>query len=122
MLLQLSDISIVLYVSCLAFITCSEMDSTLSELGLSNRQALIVVPQKQNNSQYRGVSSRNQNQSSNEAGSSSASEGYWGSVKRILSYANVFSYLGRSDSTSVAQESQSGMWQYSKHTNTPGCQ
>ncbi|XP_047982562.1 plant UBX domain-containing protein 11 isoform X2 [Salvia hispanica] len=96
-----------------------EMDSTLSELGLSNRQALVVVPQKQNNSQYRGGSSQNQNHSSNEAGSSSASEGYWGSVKRILSYANVFSYLGRSDSTSVARESQSGMWQYSPLQNPP---
>ncbi|KAL1561363.1 plant UBX domain-containing protein 11-like [Salvia divinorum] len=96
-----------------------EMDSTLSELGLSNRQALIVVPHKQNNSQYRGGSSQNQNHSSNEAGSSSASEGYWGSVKRILSYANVFSYLGRSNSTSLAQESQSGIWQYSPLQNAP---
>ncbi|KAG6422858.1 hypothetical protein SASPL_113240 [Salvia splendens] len=96
-----------------------EMDSTLSELGLSNRQALVVVPQKQNNSQYRGGSSQNQNHSSNEVGSSSASEGYWGSVKRILSYANVFSYLGRTDSTSVALGSQSGMWQYSPLQNPP---
>ncbi|XP_057778990.1 plant UBX domain-containing protein 11 isoform X2 [Salvia miltiorrhiza] len=91
-----------------------DMDEKLSELGLSNRQALIVVPQKQNNSQYRGGSSQYQSHSSNEAGSLNASEGYWGSVKRILSYANIFSYLGRSNSTSVAQESQSGgMWQYS---------
>lgn len=111
----------VLYVPRLAFIMSTDMDSTLSELGLSNRQALIVVPQKQNNSQYRrGGSSQYQSQPSNEAGSSNASEGYWGSVKRILSYANVFSYLGRSNSATVAQESQSGMWQYSKYTSSPG--
>ncbi|KAH6786504.1 hypothetical protein C2S52_006056 [Perilla frutescens var. hirtella] len=89
-----------------------DMDSTLSELGLSNRQALVVVPHNQNNSHYWGGSSQ-QTYSSNDAGSSNASEGYWGSVKKILSYANIFSYLPRSSSTSAAQESQSGIWQYS---------
>lgn len=97
----------------------TDMESTLSELGLSNRQALIVVPLKQNNSRFRGGSSQHQNHSSNEAGPSNAGEGYWGSVKRILSYANIFSYLSRSNSTSVAQESQSGLWQYSEYTNLP---
>lgn len=95
------------------------MDSTLSELGLSNRQALIVVTHNQNNLHSRGESSQNQTYGSIDAGSSNASEGYWGSVKRILSYANVFSYLGRSSPTSPAQESQSGIWQYSEYSNSP---
>ncbi|KAL6580722.1 hypothetical protein OROMI_006645 [Orobanche minor] len=84
-----------------------DLDSTLSELGLFNRQALVVVPHSQNNSHHRGGSSYLQTYSSN------ASEGYWASMRRILSYVNPFSYLsGGATSPSAAQESQSGISQY----------
>ncbi|KAK6145778.1 hypothetical protein DH2020_019647 [Rehmannia glutinosa] len=90
-----------------------DLDSTLSELGLFNRQALVVVPLNQNNSHNRGGSSHHQTYSSNDASSSNASEGYWASVRRVLSYVNPFSYLSRSaTSPSAAQESQSDIWEY----------
>lgn len=94
---------------------CTDLNGTLSELGLSNRQALIVVPHTQSNPHHSGGASQSQTYSSNGAASSSASEGYWASVKRILSYANVFSYLSRSDSSPDAtRESGNGIWQYSE--------
>ncbi|KAL8487426.1 hypothetical protein ACS0TY_023919 [Phlomoides rotata] len=98
-----------------------DMDSTLSELGLLNRQALIVVPHNQSNPHHRGGTSQSQSYSSNDAASPNASEGYWASVKRILSYANIFSYLSRSDSSpDTARESQTGVWQYSPNPSLQG--
>ncbi|KAI3459753.1 hypothetical protein Pfo_016416 [Paulownia fortunei] len=95
-----------------------DLDNTLSELGLFNRQALVVVQHHQNNSHYRGGSLQYQTYSSNDAGSLNASDGYWASVRRILSYVNPFSYLSRSaSSSSDAQESQSGIWQYSPNAS-----
>ncbi|KAL6526681.1 hypothetical protein OROGR_015771 [Orobanche gracilis] len=86
-----------------------DLDSTLSELGLFNRQALVVVPHSQNDSHHRGALSYLQTCSSN------ASEGYWASMRRILSYVNPFSYLGGgATSPSAAQESQSGLSRYGK--------
>ncbi|KAL3829233.1 hypothetical protein ACJIZ3_018035 [Penstemon smallii] len=99
-----------------------DLDSTLSELGLFNRQALVVVPHKETNSHYGGYrSSRQQTYSSKDVSSSNGSEGYWASVKRILSYANPFSYFtGVAGSPSSAQESQSGsLWQYSPNSSLP---
>ncbi|PIN21715.1 Ubiquitin regulatory protein UBXD2 [Handroanthus impetiginosus] len=91
-----------------------DLDSTLSEMGLLNRQALVVVPQNQNNLRYGGASAQNQTYSSNDAGSFNASEGYWASAKRMLSYLNPFSYINRgASSPSASEESQSGIWQYS---------
>lgn len=67
-----------------------DLSKQLSELGLSNRQALVVVLRPPS----KGVSSRG---ASNYGGSSSTSnEGYWGTVKRMLSYVNPFSYLAGS--------------------------
>ncbi|KAL6526688.1 hypothetical protein OROGR_015778 [Orobanche gracilis] len=86
-----------------------DLDSTLSELGLFNRQALVVVPHSQNDSHHRGGLSYLQTCSSN------ASEGYWASIRRIISYVNPFSYLsGGATSPSAAQESQSGISRYGK--------
>ncbi|KAL3642097.1 hypothetical protein CASFOL_012912 [Castilleja foliolosa] len=100
-----------------------DLDSTLSELGFFNRQALVVVPHNQNNSHHRGGSSHSQTYSSSDASSSNASEGYWGSMRRILSYVNPFSYLSRwAISPSAAQESQAGIRQYGPNAsleNTP---
>ncbi|XP_051118191.1 plant UBX domain-containing protein 11 [Andrographis paniculata] len=91
-----------------------DLDRTLSDLGLFNRQALIVVPHNQSTSHYRGGSSDHQSNSSVETGSSDANEGYWAFARRMLSYVNPLSYLNRSPSSGIAsQESDDGMWQYS---------
>ncbi|KAL0322728.1 UNVERIFIED_CONTAM: Plant UBX domain-containing protein 11 [Sesamum angustifolium] len=91
-----------------------DMGSTLSDLGLFNRQALVVVPHNQNNLHLRGVPSHYEAYSSNDTGSSSEGGGYWAFLRRILSYANPFSYLSGDASTpSATQESQNGVWQYS---------
>ncbi|GER45695.1 Ubx domain-containing [Striga asiatica] len=102
----------------------NDLDSILSELGLHNRQALVVVPYDKNNSNQRGGLTHHEAYSSNDANSSlNASEGYWVSVRRILSYVNPFSYLSRSQtSTSSAQESRIGLQEYGPNAslqNTP---
>ncbi|KAG8375942.1 hypothetical protein BUALT_Bualt09G0011400 [Buddleja alternifolia] len=92
-----------------------DLRSTLSELGLFNRQALVVVPNNQNNMQYRGETSHYLTSSSNDVGSPNGSEGYWGYLRRILSYVNPFSYLSTSaSSTNAAQESQTAIWEYGR--------
>ncbi|CAA0819832.1 Plant UBX domain-containing protein 11 [Striga hermonthica] len=92
----------------------NDLDNILSELGLYNRQALVVVPHNKSNSHHRGGSTPHEAYSTNDANSSlNASEGYWVSVRRILSYVNPFSYLSRSrTSISSAQESQIGLREY----------
>ncbi|KAG9131712.1 hypothetical protein Leryth_009445 [Lithospermum erythrorhizon] len=91
----------------------------LSELGLSNRQALVVVLRRPTNSHPKGVSSR---AASNYAGSSSASnEGKWALLKRMLAYVNPLSYLaGAPSSTNSGQETQSGMLQYGPNSSLQG--
>lgn len=93
-----------------------DLNKTLSELGLFGRQALIVVPRQGAASFYRrGSSSHNQTSSTTDLDSSNRSnEGYWGLMKRVLSYVNPLSYLtgGSASSSNSAQESQSSMWQY----------
>ncbi|XP_073044721.1 plant UBX domain-containing protein 11 isoform X2 [Primulina eburnea] len=87
-----------------------DLDCTLSALGLFNRQTLIVVPRNQTNTNYRERSSL---QSSTNSSSSESNEGYWASVKRILSYVNPFSYLsGGAASQSPREELPGGSWQY----------
>uniref|UniRef100_A0A5B7BW25 UBX domain-containing protein n=1 Tax=Davidia involucrata TaxID=16924 RepID=A0A5B7BW25_DAVIN len=93
-----------------------DLSKTLSELGLFNRQALIVVPHRGAIGHHRGgSSSRNQTISTTDDVSSTGSnEGYLAFVKRILSYMNPLSYLGGGASSSnSATESQSSTWQYS---------
>ncbi|MCL7051315.1 hypothetical protein MKW94_018606 [Papaver nudicaule] len=90
----------------------SEQDSgkELSELGLLNRQALIVV-------QHHRPSSVNKRQSLSRDVNSS-DEGYFGRVKRLLSYVNPFSYLGNGNSTTNAGQGPSeGLWQYRPNPN-----
>ncbi|KAL0366663.1 UNVERIFIED_CONTAM: Plant UBX domain-containing protein 11 [Sesamum radiatum] len=109
-----AKLAILLNVCLLAPITWTDLGSTLSDLGLFNRQALVVVPNNQNNLHHRGVPSHYEAYSSNDAGSSSEGGGYWAFLRRILSYANPFAYLSGDASTpSATQESQNGVWQYS---------
>lgn len=91
----------------------TDLGQTLLELGLSNRQALIVVLHRRANTHRKGGSTVHD---LNQEGSSiRGNEGYWGYMRRVLSYMNPFSYMaGSSNSLETAQESQSSMWQYGK--------
>ncbi|CAK9171277.1 unnamed protein product [Ilex paraguariensis] len=89
-----------------------DLSKTLSELGLTYRQALIVIPHHR--AVVHNKSSSSQTNSTHDISSSSGSnEGYIGFAKRMLSYLNPFSYIrsGASSSNS-AQETESSMWQY----------
>ncbi|CAA2993993.1 plant UBX domain-containing 11 [Olea europaea subsp. europaea] len=97
-----------------------DLDSTLSELGLTKRQALVVVPSKGTNLQFKGGSSSSYqtNSSSDDDPSNGSNQGYWALLKTALSYVNPLSYLGGgASSPSSAQESQSGTWQYSPNSS-----
>ncbi|CAN1253316.1 Plant UBX domain-containing protein 11 [Linum perenne] len=87
-----------------------DLDRSLSDLGLSNRQALIVVPRQG------GVSSYKQDSSSSATTPAASIGGYFGYVRRALSLINPLSYVGgSSSSTSEPVQSepvQSNMWQY----------
>ncbi|CDY30388.1 BnaA04g24890D [Brassica napus] len=71
-----------------------DLDKSLSELGLLGRQALIVVPRKRATVYQRGpsYSEPNNNIDTN-------SGGYFGYLRRVLSYANPFSYFGGASSS-----------------------
>ncbi|XP_015887028.2 plant UBX domain-containing protein 11 [Ziziphus jujuba] len=85
-----------------------DLCKTLSELGLYDRQALIVVPHRLETDQPRPTTI-NSVDSSNESNG-----GYFAYVKRIFSFINPFSYLGGdSSSTSSGEQSQNGLWEYS---------
>ncbi|KAF8087099.1 hypothetical protein N665_0600s0045 [Sinapis alba] len=66
-----------------------DLDKSLSELDLLGRQALIVVPRKRATVYQRGpsYSESNNNTDTNNGG-------YFAYLRRLLSYANPFSYLG----------------------------
>jgi hypothetical protein len=85
----------------------------LSELGLFNRQALIVVPHQRGSGNYSGASSSSDQTDTNVDSSDGTNGGYFAYARRILSYMNPFSYLGGgANSSSSEQESQNGIWQY----------
>ncbi|XP_010268290.1 PREDICTED: plant UBX domain-containing protein 11 [Nelumbo nucifera] len=84
-----------------------DLIKSLSELGLFNRQALILVPHN------KATGSNDRNYSSDTDHSSESSGGYYGFVKRVLSFLNPFSYLGSTASgLNSQQESNAGLWQY----------
>ncbi|XP_077211997.1 ubiquitin-like superfamily protein [Tasmannia lanceolata] len=92
-----------------------DMCKTLSELGLVNREALIVVPHHQIGKSYKGESSSGvrADTSSDTDSMSDNSGGYFAYVKKILSYMNPLSYLGGSaSSSSSGPVSDSNLWQY----------
>ncbi|XP_042517262.1 plant UBX domain-containing protein 11 [Macadamia integrifolia] len=97
-----------------------DMSKPLSELGLFNRQALMVVPYHPAAKTHRGQSSSFENSSSSHQSdpSNGTNGGYFGYVRRILSYVNPFSYLGgNASSPSSSQESNDGLWQYRPNPN-----
>ncbi|KAK9932484.1 hypothetical protein M0R45_019721 [Rubus argutus] len=96
--------------------TEQDLSKPLSELGLFDRQALIVVPHQQGTGHLRGISSlSDQTDSRNIVNTPNGSNGsYFSLVKRVLSFINPFSYFGGSaSSSSSGEQSQNGMWQYS---------
>lgn len=95
----------------------ADLSKELSELGLLNRQALIVIPHHPATALNKGQPlSRNYTSSDNDVNPSNTNnEGYFGRVKRLLSYVNPLSYLGNGvGTTSSEQGSNDGLWQYSK--------
>lgn len=99
------------------FYLCTDLNKTLSELGLFDRQALILVPHsKIGGYPIEGSVSSHQASANNNTGSSSgSSEGYFSYVKKIISYVNPFSYIGGgTNPPSPVHESQRSTWQYSK--------
>lgn len=105
----------------------SDLSKPLSELGLFDRQALIVVPHQQGTGHLRGISSlSDQTDSRNIVNTPNGSNGsYFSLVKRVLSFINPFSYFGGSaSSSSSGEQSQNDMWQYSEYsapTAKPKC-
>ncbi|KAK9082742.1 hypothetical protein Scep_029213 [Stephania cephalantha] len=79
-----------------------DLSKTLSELALFDRQGLIVVP-------HQGPTwLRPQTNAETSVGPSDQSnEGYFGYIKRLLSYMNPFAYLGGSSSERPNSMSQS---------------
>ncbi|KAK8677062.1 hypothetical protein V6N13_142618 [Hibiscus sabdariffa] len=91
-----------------------DLSKSLLDLGLLNRQALIVVPHRRTTGfQGQRSSDYNRNLTATEA-SPGSNGGYFAYVRSLLSYVNPFSYLGGGASSSTTgQESQSGIWEYS---------
>ncbi|KAM3702584.1 hypothetical protein ACB098_04G035800 [Castanea mollissima] len=96
-----------------------DLSKSLSELGLLNRQALIVVPHHRATGYHGEASSSSYQTNFTSADSSNGTNGgYFAYVRRILSYMNPFSYLGGggASSSSSGHESQNGIW---KHRPNP---
>ncbi|XVF84447.1 hypothetical protein PTKIN_Ptkin17bG0037600 [Pterospermum kingtungense] len=91
-----------------------DLNKSLLDLGLLNRQALIVVPHRRTDGFQGQRSSADQRNSTATEASTGSNGGYFAYIKSFLSYVNPFSYLGGSASSSTTgQESQSGIWEYS---------
>ncbi|XP_022761735.1 plant UBX domain-containing protein 11 isoform X2 [Durio zibethinus] len=90
-----------------------DLSKSLLDLGLLNRQALIVVPHQRSTGFQGQRSLADQRNSPPTEDSAGSNGGYFAYIKSFLSYVNPFSYLGGSTSSSTtAQESQSGIWEY----------
>lgn len=69
------------------------MVRTLSELGFASRETLIVVPHQSTRSLRPQPASNNLINTSQDTSNGNDS-GYFGYLRRVLSYVNPFSYLG----------------------------
>ncbi|XP_050213340.1 plant UBX domain-containing protein 11 [Mercurialis annua] len=90
-----------------------DLNKSLSELGLFNRQALIVVPHQKSTSYLRGGSSSDQATIRNSDSTTASNGGYFAYIRSILSFINPLSYLGGNTSSSNPERPQPGMWEYS---------
>lgn len=89
----------------------ADLEKSLSYLGLSNRQSLIMVRHLGVTRDFRGASSSadQRNSAANGGSSDENGDGYFAFVRRILSYVNPFSYLG-----GTRHETQGDVRQYSE--------
>lgn len=88
----------------------TDLDRTLSDLGLHNRQAVIVVLRNEMN-----VTSLNGQKNPSESNHTAigGDAGYFAVIRKLLSYVNPLSYLGGSSNASnTAQDSRDSIWQY----------
>jgi len=79
---------------CIFYVVSVDLDRSLLELELVGRQALIVVPLERGTNHNRGGSLSQHQPSSTDDSSDGNNGGYFGIVRRILSYVNPLSYLG----------------------------
>ncbi|KAF6162249.1 hypothetical protein GIB67_008378, partial [Kingdonia uniflora] len=86
-----------------------DLSKPLSDLGLFDRHTLIVVPRSRGNSSSRGLT----NSDVDTDPSTSNVGGYFGYVKKLLSYINPLKYLGGGTYRSSPGQGSSGAWQYS---------
>ncbi|KAG7574725.1 UBX domain [Arabidopsis suecica] len=86
-----------------------DLDKSLSELGLFDRQALVVVLRKRATVYQRGPSHSESNNNTDPTNG-----GYFAYVRRVLSYANPFSYFGggTANASSSGPERQTSTWEY----------
>ncbi|KAJ6733850.1 PLANT UBX DOMAIN-CONTAINING PROTEIN 11 [Salix koriyanagi] len=90
-----------------------DLNKSLSELSLLNRQALIVVFHQRAASYHQRGSLSDKATSTTSSGPENASDGgYFAYVKRILSYFNPLSYFGGSANSSSSGQAQSGSWDH----------
>ncbi|KAI4334757.1 hypothetical protein L6164_013469 [Bauhinia variegata] len=89
-----------------------DLSKSLLELGLSGRQALILVPH-QKPDRMKGLSVSEKTDYFTEDSTGQTAGGYFQYAKRILSFINPFSYIGGGSNASTSvEESDNGMWQY----------
>ncbi|XP_062197621.1 plant UBX domain-containing protein 11 isoform X2 [Phragmites australis] len=100
--------------------TEQDMDAMLCELGIQNRQAMIVVPHRQPVQ----VSRRQSSSPSYNVDGNSDGGGYFGYLRTVLSYVNPLSYLtGNPTSSNPEQQANGGLQQQrpsSGQWNRPG--
>ncbi|KAF9679114.1 hypothetical protein SADUNF_Sadunf07G0106300 [Salix dunnii] len=99
-----------------------DLNKSLSELSLLNRQALILVFHQRAASYHQRGSLSDRAAATTGSGSVNASDGgYFVYFKRILSYFNPLSYFGVSAKSSSPGQAQSGSWEHdsTSQNNTP---
>lgn len=100
-----------------------DMEATLSELGIQNRHAMIVVPHRQSGQVSRRHSSASYdmgvNSGADDVGGNSGAVGYFGYLRTVLSYVNPLSYLrGNTNSSNTELQSNEGLRQL-RHGSGP---
>uniref|UniRef100_A0A7N0TLP9 UBX domain-containing protein n=1 Tax=Kalanchoe fedtschenkoi TaxID=63787 RepID=A0A7N0TLP9_KALFE len=86
-----------------------DLSQSLSELGLSNRQALIVVPHQQASRDAGVVNfARGQITVTANASSNASEEGYFSYIRRVLSYFNPLSYISGRPNSSGSETGSEG--------------
>lgn len=85
----------------------TDLDRTLSDLGLHNRQALIIV--LRNKVDVTSLHGLNNPAESNHT-TIGGDAGYFATIRKLFSYVNPLSYLGGSSNTS--NTARDSIWQY----------